>query len=46
MIKVFIDTNVIVDLIADRKPFSKDAIELFSLGERKKLNCTFLPNQF
>jgi predicted nucleic acid-binding protein len=37
MIKVFIDTNVIVDLIADRKPFSKDAIELFSLGERKKI---------
>lgn len=37
MTKVFIDTNVIVDLIANREPFSKDAIQLFSLGERKKI---------
>jgi len=37
MIKVFIDTNVIVDLIANREPFSKDAIETFSLAEKKKI---------
>jgi predicted nucleic acid-binding protein len=37
MIKVFIDTNVIIDLIANREPFSEDAIQLFSLGERKKI---------
>ena len=34
---VFVDTNVLVDLIADRKPFSKYAIELFSKAESKKV---------
>lgn len=37
MKKLFLDTNIIVDLIADRKPFSKYAIEIFKLGEEKKL---------
>ena len=37
MKKIFVDTNIIVDLIADRKPFSKFAIELFSKAEEKKL---------
>ena len=35
MIKIFVDTNVIVDLIADRKPFSKFATELFKKAENK-----------
>ena len=35
MIKIFVDTNVIVDLITDRKPFSKFAIELFKKAENK-----------
>ncbi len=30
---VFLDTNVIVDLLADRKPFSAQAISLFKLSE-------------
>jgi len=29
MKRVFVDTNIFVDLIADRKPFSKFAIEIF-----------------
>lgn len=37
MKKVFLDTNILVDLIADRKPFSKYAIELFQLAEENKL---------
>lgn len=37
MKKVFLDTNILVDLIADRKPFSKYAIELFQLAEEDKL---------
>lgn len=37
MKKTFVDTNIIVDLIADRRPFSKFAIELFSKAEDKKL---------
>lgn len=38
MKNVFLDTNIIVDLIADRKPFSKYAIELFNKAEEKKIN--------
>ena len=37
MKKVFIDTNVLIDLLADRKPFSKFAIEIFGKVERKKV---------
>ncbi len=37
MKKAFIDTNIIVDLIADRKPFSKFAIEIFKKSEEKKV---------
>jgi predicted nucleic acid-binding protein len=38
MKKVFVDTNIIVDLIADRKPFSKYAIEIFDKAEEKNIN--------
>ncbi len=37
MKRVFVDTNIIVDLIADRKPFSKFAIELFEKAEHKEV---------
>lgn len=37
MRKVFLDTNILVDLIADRKPFSKYAIEIFDAAESKKV---------
>jgi len=37
MKKIFVDTNIIVDLIADRRPFSKFAIEIFSKAESKKI---------
>jgi predicted nucleic acid-binding protein len=36
MIKLFLDTNILVDLIADRKPFSKHAIEIFKSAENNK----------
>jgi predicted nucleic acid-binding protein len=36
MKKIFLDTNILVDLIADRKPFSKFAIEIFQSAESKK----------
>ena len=35
---IFVDTNILIDLLADRKPFSKFAIELFKKAERKELN--------
>lgn len=37
MKKVFLDTNILVDLIADRKPFSKYAFAIFDAAESKKL---------
>jgi predicted nucleic acid-binding protein len=33
---LFIDTNIIIDLLANRKPFSKYAIELFQGAEERK----------
>ncbi len=37
MKKVFLDTNIIIDLIADRKPFSKYAVEIFQKAEGKQI---------
>jgi predicted nucleic acid-binding protein len=37
MKKIFVDTNILVDLLADRKPFSKYAIEIFNASENKKV---------
>ncbi|MFM9055331.1 MAG: type II toxin-antitoxin system VapC family toxin [Bacteroidota bacterium] len=37
MKRVFIDTNVLIDLLADRKPFSKQAVEIFSRAEGGKI---------
>jgi predicted nucleic acid-binding protein len=37
MRKVFVDTNILIDLIADRKPFSQFAIQIFANAEAKKL---------
>lgn len=37
MKRIFVDTNIIVDLITDRKPFSKFAIDLFNRAEKKKI---------
>lgn len=37
MSRVFLDTNILIDLLADRVPFSKFAIEIFDLAERKQL---------
>lgn len=37
MKNIFVDTNILVDLIADRKPFSKYAIQLFLKAEERKI---------
>lgn len=37
MKNIFLDTNIIVDIIADRKPFSKYAIELFQKAENNEV---------
>jgi predicted nucleic acid-binding protein len=38
MTKLFLDTSILIDLIADRKPFSKFAITLFEKAELKKVS--------
>ena len=38
MKNIFIDTNVIIDFLADRKPFSEYAAILFQLAEENKIN--------
>jgi predicted nucleic acid-binding protein len=35
--KIFLDTNILIDLLADRKPFSKYALAVFKRAEEKKL---------
>ena len=37
MKKIFLDTNILVDLIADRKPYSKFAVEIFEKAEGNKI---------
>jgi len=34
---IFADTNILIDLLADRPPYSKFAIELFDLAEKGKV---------
>ncbi len=35
--KIFIDTNVIIDLLAKRKPFYQESLKLFSLADSKQI---------
>jgi len=35
--KVFLDTNILIDLIANREPYSKFAIQIFKSAELKKI---------
>jgi predicted nucleic acid-binding protein len=35
MRKLFVDTNIVIDLLSRRDPFYKEAAELFSLADKK-----------
>ncbi|MEX2569346.1 MAG: PIN domain-containing protein [Cyclobacteriaceae bacterium] len=37
MEKVFVDTNIVIDLLAQREPFYKDAQHLFTLSDEKEI---------
>lgn len=37
MKKIFIDTNIVIDLLSGRDPFYKEAAELFSLADKKQI---------
>jgi predicted nucleic acid-binding protein len=38
MSKWFVDTNIIIDLLGDRKPFSNAAVCIFNLAEGRKIS--------
>ena len=37
MIKVFIDTNILIDFLAARQPFAEDAVALFQLADNGEI---------
>jgi len=37
MQEVFLDTNILIDYLTNREPFSQSALRLFSLAENKKI---------
>ncbi|MBS1651289.1 MAG: PIN domain-containing protein [Bacteroidetes bacterium] len=38
MKRIFLDTNILIDFFADRKPFSIEAAKLFNYSFKKKIN--------
>ncbi|MET4083861.1 putative nucleic acid-binding protein [Pedobacter sp. UYP30] len=40
MRRILIDNNIVIDLLAKREPFYKDAADLFSHGDKKKIALT------
>ncbi len=36
MDRIFVDTNIVIDLLAKREPFYRAAQDLFTLGDRKE----------
>jgi predicted nucleic acid-binding protein len=40
MRKLFVDTNIVIDLLSRRDPFYKEAAELFSLADKKLVELT------
>lgn len=43
MKKIFLDTNVVVDLLSKRDPFYKDAVKIFTLAYNKKVTLFVSP---
>lgn len=40
MKKLLVDTNIVIDLLAHREPFYRDAAKLFSLGDKNKVQLS------
>ena len=40
MKKLFVDTNIVIDLLSRREPFFEEAATLFSLADRKQIELT------
>ncbi len=42
-LKVFLDTNIVIDLLERREPFSQDAVRLFSMAYNKQVRLYVSP---
>lgn len=40
MKKLFVDTNIVIDLLSGREPFFEEAAELFSLADKKQVELS------
>lgn len=40
MKKLFIDTNIVIDLLSQREPYYEEAATLFSLADKKQIELT------
>jgi len=40
MKKLFVDTNIVIDLLSRREPFYEEAAELFSLADKKLIHLS------
>ncbi|SMO58377.1 PIN domain-containing protein [Saccharicrinis carchari] len=40
MKKLFVDTNIVIDLLSRREPFFEEAATLFSLADKKRIELT------
>lgn len=43
MTKLFLDTNIVMDLLEKREPFCQDALQLFSMAYRKRVQLWVSP---
>ncbi len=44
--KIFIDSDIILDMLCKREPFYKDSAEIFNLSEKKKIELLTSPVVF
>lgn len=40
MKRIFVDTNIVIDLLSRREPFFEEAAELFSLADKKRIELS------
>ena len=40
MKKIFLDTNIVIDLLSRRQPFYEEAADIFSLADKKKIELS------
>ena len=46
MIKLFLDTNIVVDLLERREPFCHDAVRLFTMAYNRQVQLVVSPMTF